>query len=189
MSTRQLNPTLWRTCRVLSGRIRLKLLRQLYDNPGRSVTELAAAVGIGVSDASQELRRLQSRGLLKADRQGALLIYRMESDPQVPSAAPLLAALNTALSTCPPAQDEQMIPLATGLAHPRRIAVAKHLTASAQSTLSLRTATRIPVCPLSRHLKTLKVGGWIEGNKQSLRFAIPAHPLARALADLIQKET
>lgn len=184
----QLNPTLWRTCRVLSGRMRLKLLREIHDRPGRSVSALAAAVGIGVSDASQELRRLQSRGLLKADRQGPLLVYRMESDPQVPSAAPLLAALNTALSAWPPAQDETMIPLATGLAHPRRIAIAQILAKAEQSALALRTAARIPLCPMSRHLKTLKGGGWIAGNKKRLRFAIPAHPLARVLAELVRKE-
>ena len=43
---RNLNPTLWRTCRVLSGENRIKLLRQIHDHPGQAVSELALAVGI-----------------------------------------------------------------------------------------------------------------------------------------------
>ncbi len=65
---KNLNPTLWRTCRMLTGTNRVRLLRELHDHPGQSVSQLAAALGIGPSDASQELRRIQSRGLLKSER-------------------------------------------------------------------------------------------------------------------------
>lgn len=181
-----LNPTLWRTCRVLSGSTRLKLLRRLHDVPGQSVSELAGQVGIGVSDASQELRRLQSRGLLQADHQGGRLIYRLGADPQVSSAAPLLNALKSAFARYPPEQDEAMAPIATGLAHARRIAIAKVLMKSDLVSLALRTATRIPRGPLSRHLDTLSAGGWARRNKRMLSFHVPTHPLARALSQLLQ---
>ena len=184
----QLNPTLWRTCRVLSGSIRIQLLRQLHDGPGKSVSALATIVGIGVSDASQELRRIQSRGLLKADRQGRHLIYRMEPDPQVPSAAPLLQALQSALSTLPPGRDADMIPIAAGLAHPRRIQIAQLLRQSPQSPMALRNATHIPLCPMNHHLNALKKGQWVQGNRNQLAFALPAHPLAQALAALLARE-
>ena len=184
----QLNPTLWRTCRVLSGSIRIQLLRQLHDHPGKSVSALAALVGIGVSDASQELRRIQSRGLLKADRQGRHLLYRMESDPQVPSAAPLLQALQSALSTLPPSRDADMIPIATGLAHPRRILIAQLLLQSPLRPMALRAGTRIPLCPMNHHLNALKQGQWVHGNRNQLAFTIPPHPLAQALASLLPRE-
>ena len=185
---RQLNPTLWRTCRVLSGGTRLKLLRQIHDAPGQSVSDLAKAIGIGVSDASQELRRLQSRGLLQAERKGAFLIYRLGADPQVPSAAPLLKALKTALETRPADQDAAMLPIAAGLAHARRIAIVKALAKSDLPPLALRTTLHIPQCPMSHHLKTLKAGGWVQGNKNMLALCPPAHPLARALALLAQAD-
>ena len=38
-----LSPTLWRTCRILSGGTRLALLRRVIKHPGLSVSELAAA--------------------------------------------------------------------------------------------------------------------------------------------------
>jgi DNA-binding transcriptional ArsR family regulator len=171
---------------VLSGQTRLKLLRQLHDIPGQSVSTLAKAVGIGVSDASQELRRIQSRGLLKPYRQGAFLIYRLEPDPQVPSAAPLLQALQATLSGHPSEQDPEMIPLATGLSHPRRIQMVRLLMPAPLSTQNLRQVAGIPVCPLSHHLAVLKAGGWIHGNKTLWTFRPPDHPLARTLVQLLQ---
>jgi DNA-binding transcriptional ArsR family regulator len=185
---RQLNPTLWRTCRVLAGRIRLKLLRQLHDAPGQSVSDLARTVGIGVSDASQELRRLQSRGLLQAERKGARLIYRLGADPQVPSAAPLLKALVAALSSHPPDRDEAMSSIATGLAHPRRIALAAALMKSPRTIVELHRTTRIPKAPLHHHLGFLSAGGYIKNHKGTLTFRPPHHPLARALSRLVQTQ-
>ena len=183
---RELNPTLWRTCRVLSGQTRVKLLRVLHDHPGQNVTALAHAVGIGVSAASQDLRRLQSRGLLKPDRQAAFLLYRLEPDPQVPTAAPLLKALHAALSSRPAAQDADMIPIATGLAHPRRIQILRLLLKSPLSTRKLRLASGIPGCPLRHHLALLQAGAWIHGNRNELTCRPPDHPLARILAQLVQ---
>lgn len=43
---KNLNPTLWRTCRMLAGTTRIRLLRELHTHPGQSVSELARAVGI-----------------------------------------------------------------------------------------------------------------------------------------------
>ena len=181
---KQLNPTLWRTCRVLAGSVRLNLLRQLHEAPGRCVSDLARVVGIGVSDASQELRRLQSRGLLQAERQGAKLIYGLGADPQVPSAAPLLKALSDALSSLPPERDEDMSAIATGLAHPRRIALAAVLMKSPASLSELRRSTRIPIASLRHHIDFLSAGGYIQNRKGLLAFRPPPHPLARALSRL-----
>ena len=183
---KQLNPTLWRTCRILAGPTRVKLLRQIHDHPGYPVSELAKIVQIGVSAASQDLRRIQSRGLLQANRQGSLLIYRMGADPQVPSAAPLLKALVKAFDSIPPEQDFDMIPIATGLSHPRRISIANILMKSPSSTASLQLATHIPSGPLHLHIQTLAIGGWTQINNRILSFCVPAHPLAQALTKLLQ---
>ena len=91
----ELHPTLWRTCRVLAGSTRLNLLRLVVATPGHTVSRLAEEAGIGLSRASQELRRLQSRGLLRATRTGSFVHYRPEPDPQVPDAKPLLLAMKT----------------------------------------------------------------------------------------------
>lgn len=183
----QLNPTLWRTCRVLAGRTRLKLLRQLHDTPGQNVSELARAVGIGLSDASQELRRLQSRGLLQTERKGTWLLYRFGADPQVPSASPLLKALTAALS-CPPGQDAAMMSIASGLAHPRRIAIVAALMKSPGSRVELSRIAHIPKTSLQHHLKHLVASGYVQCHKDILAFQRPVHPLARTFIRLVQAQ-
>ena len=181
---KNLNPTLWRTCRVLAGRTRIKLLRQLHDHPGQNVSELAMSVGIGRSAASQELRRLQSRGLLQAERNGSHLLYRMGSDPQVLSAAPLLKALKAAFATCPPERDEVICSIATGLAYPRRIALAKALMKTPQTELALQLSVKFSSFATYTHLRILMNSGFIRRDKRLLRFEPVAHPLARELVRL-----
>ncbi len=180
-----LNPTLWRTCRALSGAVRIQLLRQLFDHPGRSVSELAKAVGIGRSAACQELRRLQSRGLLQAERQGTSVIYRLGADPQVRSAAPLLHALKSALADLPPERDTDMGSLAFGLAYPRRIAIAQALLAGPQSALELGMKLRLSGFAIFSHLQILQQSGFVQRAHGRFQFAVPPHPLARVLARLL----
>lgn len=177
-----LNPTLWRTCRTLAGANRIRLLRAMSEKPGQSVTELARALGIGTSDASQELRRIQSRGLLKSSRDGIRVVYRMEADPQVPTAAPLLKALKTAFANDPPERDDAMRQLAFGLAYPRRIAIARALQTAAQTELALSGALKLSAFAIYNHAKILCDSGWIRREGQIRRFATPNHPLAEALA-------
>ena len=181
-----LNPTLWRTCRMLAGANRVRLLRAISGKPGQSVTELAQALGIGLSDASQELRRIQSRGLLKSSRDGIRVIYRPEADPQVPMAAPLLKALKAAFSECPPERDEDLRALAFGLAYPRRIAIAQALQASPQTELELGGALKLSSFAVFTHVKILQNGGWVRRVGRYRHFATPDHPLAEALARLLR---
>ena len=76
-----LSPTLWRTCRVLAGGTRLALLRRVIKHPGLSVSELVAAEKIDLARASQELRRLQARGIVDVEREGRRVRYFPEPDP------------------------------------------------------------------------------------------------------------
>ncbi len=177
-----LNPTLWRTCRMLAGANRIRLLRAMAEKPGQSVTELARALGVGTSDASQELRRIQSRGLLKSSRDGIRVVYRLEADPQVPTAAPLLKALKSAFSNFPPERDNELRQLAFGLAYPRRIAIARALQAAAQTELDLSSTLKLSSFAVQSHAKILQDGGWIRRDGRIRRFATPDHPLAEALA-------
>jgi DNA-binding IclR family transcriptional regulator len=179
-----LNPTLWRTCRMLSGATRIKLLRHLHEHPGQNVTAMANAAGIGISDASQELRRIQSRGLLQADHRRANLLYRIGADPQVVSAAPLLKALRSALAD-DPAGDGQLVAIAHGLGHPRRIAILRLLMAAPLGSRALQHKLGTSSSNLHRHLGALLDGGWIRRENRQFHYAAPVHPLAKALVKLL----
>lgn len=180
-----LHPTLWRTCRMLAGATRVKLLRELHVRPGRSVTELARATGIGLSDASQELRRIQSRGFLQADRRGPFVRYRLGADPQVASAAPLLRALRTTLAQTRDAQDAEIIRIAQGLAHPRRIAIAQALRRAPRRPSQLRKELGLATSSARPHLDRLLKSELVRRAGEWLVLEPAAYPLAKALVRLL----
>ncbi len=182
-----MNPTLWRTCKMLAGNSRVQLLRQLYDHPGLNVSDLGAAIGIKRACASQELRRIQSRGLLKAARCGRPLIYRMEADPQVPSAAPLLKAIQSALKRYPASRDPEMCAISNGLAHERRVTIVRTLLEGPCSLPDLQMQLHFSPFGLAQHLRTLEKSGFVERHGALVGFKVPAHPLARALVDLLKQ--
>ncbi len=173
---------------MLAGTTRIRLMRQLHHQPGQNIAELAANLGISRPYASQEMRRIQSRGFLQATRRGASLVYWFRPDPQVATAAPLLKAVRTALDQLAPAKDAQIAAIAAGLAHERRIAMARALMHSAGPPRQLRIA--LPMAPRSfqLHLRTLGAGGFVRSTRCGLRFQTPAHPLGRALARLLRQD-
>lgn len=179
-----LNPTLWRTCRMLAGATRVKLLRQLHEQPGRNITQLAKAVRIGISAASQELRRIQSRGLLKAERRRSFAFYRFGADPQVLTAGPLLKALQAALKDFPAERDSEIVQIAQGLSHPRRIAIVKELDKAPKRRRALRGIANLPQSSASRHVGILVQSGLVSCENGWLVLRRVDHPLACALLRL-----
>ena len=169
----QLNPTIWRTCRALGGATRVALLRQIVDHPGLNVSQLAETLEIGISDASQELRRLQSRGLLRRSCQGIAVVYLPVPDPQVSSAAPLLQALKTTFASAQES-DESIARVAKALGHERRIAIVRALLQGPKSRLALSTLTNIKLATLKKHIQWLVDGGVV--TKTNKQYTLPSSP-------------
>ena len=181
---KQLNPTLWRTCRALSGRTRLGLLRNVLKQPGANVSQLAELLAIGISDASQELRRLQSRGLLKRSCQGASVVYLPIPDPQVPSAAPLLKALQTAWNVHS-GEIEEVARRAMGLACERRVSIVRALAQQPRSAVDLANLVRTGPDNLKKHLSILRESGWVAKEGKVLVLCPTTHPVQAALLKLL----
>ena len=173
---------------MLAGSTRIRLLRELHDRPGQNIATLANAIGISRPFASQEMRRIQSRGLLKATHRGASLVYGLGSDPQVPSAATLLKAVQKALDSLPPRRDGEMTVIATGLAHERRIALVCSLMTSPKTSGQLLAGLPMSRCSYDLHVRTLTASGFVAKNKAMLVFKTPAHPLGKALVECLRKE-
>ena len=180
-----LNPTLWRTCRILAGPTRLALLRRLLKDPGQTVTRLATAENLRLARASQELRRLQSRGLLQAERTGAWVRYRPLPDPQVPSARPILQAVTEMFCRFPAAVDAQILATAAGLSHARRIELIRALRAGPAELARLRILVPMPSISLWRHLHELEVRGWVAHDGRRGKLAANDSPLAKCLLSLV----
>ncbi len=184
---KNLHPTLWRTCKMFAGMSRVRLLRALYEHPGEYVSELGRLVELGESAASQELRRIQSRGLLQATRRGRYLVYQMAADPQVASALPILKALKESLSALPPERDDEIAAIGRALAHERRIRIVRNLLQGPLPLFELQMNCRISSRPFYLHWQTLEAGGFIAVSEQQVQLLTPSHPLAKTLLRLIQQ--
>jgi len=180
-----LNPTLWRTCRVLAGPTRLKLLKQILLLPDQGVTRLADAVNISESRASQELRRLQSRGLVQAVRCGRWVRYRSIPDPQVTSAKPLLLAMRTALASFTEEVESETIRAAKAFSHTSRLHLVQVLLSGPCSVEILQKsigASRRSTC---RHLAILEEGA-VVCQKGGIWDVVPnPHPLVMCMTGLM----
>lgn len=182
-SPRTLQPTLWRTCRVLANRFRLRILQQLLRQPDQTVSMIARKLHMPLPVASQYLRALNARGLLQSRRVGKYVYYRPVADKSVTGAAQLLKAIRQTLI-----QEKQPIDvifrLVTAFTHPRRVAIIRALGYSATTKPSLRIKTRMSGRALSRHLKKLADRGFLIVGSRTYRCARPECPLAKTLIRL-----
>lgn len=185
----ELHPTLWRTARVLGGRTRLGLLRRILEKPGLGVTELAAREGLGESRASQELRRLQSRGLVRAIRTGRKVCYWPLTDPQVPSAQPLLEVYTKIFARHPRFSYSEGVRLARAFSHPRRLSVTRELLRGPRGFRALSNAVGGSRASLHRHLRVLRACQLVERRGGRYRWKHDPHPLARCFELLMQRES
>jgi DNA-binding transcriptional ArsR family regulator len=151
----ELQPTLWRTARVLAAPARLDCLRQVVGSPGLCVEEVADAAGIQAAFASMSLRALQARGLISARRESRWVRYFPEADPLVPSAAPILACMAEAFRTG--ISNEQIIHQVTAFTHPRRLTLLRRLSEkSPMAFLVLAGVCGMSLSALVRHVRKLE---------------------------------
>lgn len=183
----KLHPTLWRTCRVLGNRLRLRMLAELLLRPDQSVSGLARRLELPLPVASRYLRELNARGLLRVRREGSRVYYRPGADRSVWNAAPLLAALERAFAD--EAEPIELVYRAvTAFTQPRRILIVKALGSSEQTMAALRMKTRMCHRVLARHLRKLESRGFvrIEGNR--CRCARPESPFPATLLELVLRD-
>mgnify|MGYP003618402685 FL=1 len=179
----KLYPTLWRTCRMLSGATRLDLFRQVVASPGLTVSALAQHAGISLPRASQELRRLQSRGLLQAVRRGLHVQYRPVADRLVPTARPLLQAMQESFQRQP--DNAAIVPIAVAFSHERRLALVQLLLRGPWNVAELGQAVGMSRNTLNRHLRCLRAAQLIRKTGKMIVLAEADHPLARCLTGLL----
>ena len=118
-ATPMLQPTLWRTCRVLANRTRLRIFVLLLEQPGQTVSTVAARLKLSVPVASQYLRAMEARSLLKVRRFGLRVAYRIADDQNGPAQGLVRALRQTFRRYSSPA--ETIFKQATAFTHARRI--------------------------------------------------------------------
>jgi DNA-binding transcriptional ArsR family regulator len=180
---RALSPTLWRTCRVLANRVRLRTLGVLFNEQELPVSEVARRTGTPVMLASQYLRALNARGLLAARREGRHVYYRAAADASVRDSAPLLTALRHTFDTqAEPV--ETVFRQATAFTHPRRVQVVRALRRRAMERGPLARQTGISRQALQRHLAKLVQRRVVTADGSRYRLAGPREMLSATLLRL-----
>jgi len=185
-STRSLQPTLWRTCRVLANRNRLQILRLLHHQPGLTVTSVAERLKFTLPRTSQYLRALEARGLLAVRRHSRWVHYQPPAAQAGGPAVGLVAALRWTFQqrTC---STERLFKLITAFTHPRRIQVFRVLQRQARNFNQLKIATRFSERALCRHLRKLEQRGFIARQHHRYVTLAPGRTdgaMRRALAKL-----
>jgi DNA-binding transcriptional ArsR family regulator len=177
----QMAPTLWRTCRALANRQRLRLLRHLAITGAQTVTEVAEAraVSVSVARASADLRLLNAHGLLSVDRRGREAVYTLGADPTVADAGRLLPALEA--TVVEEGGVDAAFSLLTAFTHPRRAEIVQALEPGPLPRASLAMETGISFPAVCRHVRKLCDRELVVAGQERLTLAKPRGKLARAL--------
>src|SRR5208282_6924615 len=185
MPTPTLQPTLWRTCRVLANDTRLRLLAQLVRKQPQSVSELAAQCSLTLPIASQSLRALEARGLLRVNRIRRRVEYHIPTRSEAGSLADLIAALLAVLHR-KPLPTRAIMKLATAFTHPTRIQIHRMLQSGPRTRRQLQATIRLSSLALWRHLRKLKARGFVRHNDTQRAYECCNHPdrIGRALSQL-----
>src|SRR5687768_14861362 len=118
MAEEALSPTLWRTCRVLASKPRLRIFLWLAQHPGKSVSAIAARFKVPLPAASQDLRALEARTVLASRRVGRFVEYQLGRESAGSFAGGLVRALRCELEQDPESV-KLLAKLATAFTHPR----------------------------------------------------------------------
>jgi len=177
-----LKPTLWRTCRVLANRTRLRVFGLLVRESAQTVSAVAWRLQLPLPMASQSLRALEARGLLTVRRVGRRVQYGLNTTTG--GAAPeLVPPLRAAFRRGPSAMNS-IFRLATAFTHPRRIEIYRVLETQPGNLGQVRAATRISAPALLRHLEKLKARGFVARRRGIYSTTTPRAGFGRALARL-----
>jgi len=187
VKTEALNPTLWRTCRILANKTRLRILRELHTHPEQKVSSITQRLGISLSLASQSLRALNARGLLRARRIGKFVYYSPCANRSIPGNDRLLKAILDAFAN--DKNPENIIfHHATAFTHPRRIIIVKALRKHPMKLNEIAFKTNIPLRALNRHLRKLAARGFLKRTDQRRYICrTPRREFARFLLRLAER--
>jgi DNA-binding transcriptional ArsR family regulator len=175
--------TLWRTCRVLANRSRLRALGLLFRQPSQTVSAVAEQLHLTLPVASQYLRALEARGLLTVRRKGRHVFYRPVAFDPADTNAQLIAALRTVFAKNDDAV-ERVFKLATAFTHTRRVEIFRAVHAQPGALVEIQAVTHVSAPALYRHLRKLESRGLVKWEADRCVTTPGPDALYRALARL-----
>ena len=175
----KLHPTLWRTCRTIANPTRLNLLWCLFQNEGLCISELAQKIQISDSNASNQLRALNARGLITPQRTKLKVIYHPEPNIEVVYAEELLNALRRCFELN--MSHKTVIRQATAFTHHRRILIVRALAEKRHTAQELSGLWGASSSSMALHLLKLEARGFVQNVMGTYRLRSPTNSLGRVL--------
>lgn len=163
-------------------------MAQLARKQPQCVSELAEKSSLTLPVASQGLRALESRGLLKAERNRRRVEYHIPNAAEAGALVELLIALLPMLRKRP-VPDRLICNLATAFTHPTRIQIQRLLHSGPKREIEINREIRLSAMARWRHLRKLTSRGFICYDEQFRNYKTMVHAarLGRALANLAVK--
>ncbi len=179
----EVRPTLWRTCRALANMQRLQMMMLLNDAGAMGVSRMAQEMECTTGEASEALRILNARGLLRVRRLGRNVYYVIGANTSISWTSPLLHAVMEELKSGRDGRECAFKAL-TGLTHYRRHRILYELSLEDMDLARLRARTGISKSALQRHLRKLCMRGLVTQKKASYCRARPRNILKKTLLSL-----
>lgn len=188
MNESDLCPTLWRTCRALAGKTRLKILGDLIKHPAQTVSGVAIRNNISVPLASISLRVLNARGLIASHRDGRLVFYSVLPNRRIPWIAQLVASVCRVFSGRRKPVD-LLYRQATAFTHPRRITICHVLFCKGRLNYQdLVLQCQVSPAALNRHLVKLQKRGFVSCSASLWSVATPKDDFSKALLKILVEQ-
>jgi len=180
-------PHLWITSRVIANENRLRLLREIFISPRRSVGDLSECVELTLGSTSNQLKLLCGEGFITLHRFKKKVCY----NDVIPYAPPHIKKIQISLKNelKPDTTLSFICKEATGTTHQRRIEIINRLNQAPRSLEQLLDETIMSYSALSRHLRKLHARNYISFSEGQYRIGTPSGALAKTLLTIIIDNT
>ena len=176
-------PVLWRTCRAIANKRRLRILWSLFDHGSQCSIKLSHNLEMSESQVSIHLKILAGHGLIQQYRRKMWVISIPEADQRVPAAEELMNALQTCHGNG--TSIGIIFKQATAFTHSRRIEIIQALSMQGMSLEDLSQKAHIPESALNRHLNKLTARGFVKENSALYSKIVPNTAFSQALLRII----
>jgi predicted ArsR family transcriptional regulator len=156
---------LWRVCRVLANRLRLRTLLLLKRRQSLRVGEIARAMKISGPTASQYMRALEACGFVRARRVRRAVIYALAWSNKGAFETALLDPLMGELAAGKKSI-EAVFKFATAFTNAGRIEAFRSLKERPKSLIELKSELEWSRWTVRRHLEKLKRRGFVQQRQE-----------------------
>ena len=179
-----MNLAVWKLCRVLANKNRLRILRHLLNEPETCESDIALFLGLTRPSASRHIRLLSECGFIETRPVGKWLLC----STRTPEKNDPLYDVQKTLSQTLKSSEKQIDAIyrsATTFTHERRGCIIRLLQNKSMFLDELVEVSSISEIALTRHLKKLINRRLITEKAKAYRFTHPADPLLNSLLKLL----